>query len=218
MGQGMASHPIFRQLLDKLSVNEYWRHRYPEIGSGPRPDLWAVIRRRKGRLGERDPGGDVMYQLLWHKFKHKTGSWPKEEKYYEGARLGEYAKPPVLEENKLGGLPLATLPFSESEDVLALIAQARGASARARHAATYAVNTTAQAKQFYSLARAKLRMVFPEPITYVAPTANVFPMYSAAMGEHLAFLLSVPSATRGGARMSEVPHWCAAISMRIDFL
>ena len=45
-----------------------------------------------------------MYQSLWHKYGHRLGAWPFEEVQYQGARLGEYAKPPVMGKGMLAGL------------------------------------------------------------------------------------------------------------------
>eukprot|EP00747_Dinoflagellata_sp_TGD_P180772 gnl/TRDRNA2_/TRDRNA2_33805_c0_seq1.p1 gnl/TRDRNA2_/TRDRNA2_33805_c0~~gnl/TRDRNA2_/TRDRNA2_33805_c0_seq1.p1 ORF type:complete len:218 (+),score=38.31 gnl/TRDRNA2_/TRDRNA2_33805_c0_seq1:9-662(+) len=124
---------------------------------------------------------DLMYQGLYEKFGPDHKDWPLEEQHYQGAHLGEYARPPVLGEKTLGGLPQATLPLGASEDELSLISQSASAARRARHAATYTASAAATARLFLHQAQVRARELFggEAPIS-VMPTADVFPRYSAA--------------------------------------
>jgi len=89
-------------------------------------------------MGTSWPGGDVMHQSLWRKFGPDLHFWSPEEKAYKGARVGEYARPLIMEANKLGYPNKAIVPFGASEDILGLVAQAGVAARRSRHAAVYA--------------------------------------------------------------------------------
>jgi len=59
---------------------------------------------------------------------------PPEEDWYAGARLGEYAKPLIMGEHKVGYLNQAPVPMSQSEDLLTLVSESGVGSRRARHA------------------------------------------------------------------------------------
>lgn len=136
-------------------------------------------------MGTKYPGGDVMGQLPWQKWRYfnklKTGvSVPPEEDWYAGARLGEYAKPLIMGENKVGYLNQAPVPMSQSEDLLTLVSESGVGSRRARHAALYAKASAAQADEFFRLAQRRARQIFHDPPLSVTPGADVFPLYSAA--------------------------------------
>merc|ERR1740121_2042963 len=122
-----------------------------------------------------------MNQSLWRKGGYNQYMWPAEEKYFKGARLGEYARPLITNRNLLGYLNRAPVPLSASEDELGLLAQASSSTRRARQAATYAKSAADKAIAFYRAAKLKARAVFQDPPISVLPTADVFPLYSASL-------------------------------------
>jgi hypothetical protein len=142
-------------------------------------------------MGSKYPGGDMMNQLGFFKWKHpmKLGtnvSVPPEEDWYSGARLGEYGRPLVMAEGKVGYLNQAPVPMSETEDFLTLAAESGVGSRRARNAALYARASAGQAEEFYRLAQRRMRQVLRDPILTVRPGADVYPLYSASMPVALA--------------------------------
>jgi len=148
-------------------------------------------------MGSKYPGGDVMGQLPWQKWKHfsltGTGvSVPPEEDWYAGARLGEYAKPLIMDEEKVGYLNQAPVPMSQSEDLLTLVSESGVGSRRARHAALYAKASAGQAEELFRLAQRRMRQVLRDPPLSVFPGGDVYPFYSASMP----VLLVVPSPPR----------------------
>lgn len=137
------------------------------------------------QLGSETPGGDVMGQTVWQKWRHnarigKGVSVPPEEDWYGGAKLGEMARPLIMGEGKVGYLNQAPVPMSPSEDLLTLMAEAGVGSRRARHAAMYAKMSVGQAEEFFRLAQRRARQMFHDPTVSVRPGADVFPFYSAA--------------------------------------
>lgn len=131
------------------------------------------------------PGGDIMHQGMFEKWRQysTTGATvqvPPEEDWYAGARLGEYARPLIMDENKVGYLNQAPVPMSQSEDLLTIISEAGVGSRRARHAALYAKASAGQAEEFFRLAQRRLRQVLRDPPLTVAPGGDVYPMYAAA--------------------------------------
>lgn len=162
----------------------------PQIKEVPDQCLFCKMR-------DQWPGGDVMNQGLWRKYNRDlsdttTFRWPPEEKHYKGARLGEYSKPLIINENLLGFMNKAPVPLSESEDEMTLMAQASAASRRAMQAAVYSAAASDKAKQFYLLALMKAKALFRDPPVYVRPTADIFPLYSAST-QAIEFLSSVGS-------------------------
>lgn len=147
-------------------------------------------------LGAETPGGDVMGQTAWQKWRvnarggHKFGgvSVPPEEDWYLGAKLGEYARPLIMGEGKVGYLNQAPVPMSPSEDLLTLMSEAGVGSRRARHAAMYAKMSAAQAEEFFRLAQRRARQIFHDPPISVRPGGDVFPFYSAASPVHAALV------------------------------
>mmetsp|Transcript_616 Transcript_616/g.1044 ORF Transcript_616/g.1044 Transcript_616/m.1044 type:complete len:286 (-) Transcript_616:2-859(-) len=146
------------------------------------------------------PGGDVMTQGMWKKMLKyaRMGNLapPKEEDWYGGARLGEYARPLIMGPEEVGYLPMAPVPFSSSEDLLAQIAQSGVQARTARHAALYAKTAVKQAEEFFHLARRRARQIFRPPLLTVMPGGDVFPNYSACSPAWLA-LAPPPSWTQG---------------------
>ena len=131
-------------------------------------------------MGTNFPGGDVMYQSLWRKNGGDLNLWPKEERFYKGPRLGEYARPLVMNRNVLGYMNQAPVPVSPAEDELTLVAHASSAAKRARAHAEYAQQAAEKAQAFYKAAKSRARALFiPDPPISVKPTADVYPMYSA---------------------------------------
>lgn len=139
------------------------------------------FRNQKVFGGIKYPGGDVMGQSRYKAFNTWKKFWPKEDVYYQGARLGEYNRPNVFAPNAIGPLASAPVPIDKSEDELRLIWQSGSAAARARHAAWYSQKMTAEARRFFALAQKKVKDVVNVelPVT-VVPGADVFPLYSAS--------------------------------------
>eukprot|EP00928_Gymnodinium_smaydae_P082776 TRINITY_DN66072_c0_g1_i1.p1 TRINITY_DN66072_c0_g1~~TRINITY_DN66072_c0_g1_i1.p1 ORF type:complete len:270 (-),score=37.93 TRINITY_DN66072_c0_g1_i1:10-819(-) len=147
------------------------------------------------------PGGDVMYQMLTKRYGAKK-RWPSEEEHYKGARLGEYARPLIMDRNVLGYLNKAPVPLGASEDELALMAQASAAARRATEAAVYARSAADKADQFLQAGIRKAARVLKDPPINVKPTADVFPFYSASMPvepQLLELLPGLDSASRPAA-------------------
>ena len=87
-----------------------------------------------------------------------------QERFYKGPRLGEYARPLVMNRNVLGYLNQSPVPLSSSEDELTLLSQSHGGALRARAHAEYAAQAAAKAQEFYRLAKQRARALFlPEP-------------------------------------------------------
>eukprot|EP00929_Paragymnodinium_shiwhaense_P107274 TRINITY_DN73362_c0_g1_i1.p1 TRINITY_DN73362_c0_g1~~TRINITY_DN73362_c0_g1_i1.p1 ORF type:complete len:256 (+),score=41.15 TRINITY_DN73362_c0_g1_i1:119-886(+) len=150
----------------------------------------------------RYPGGDVMNQTLWKKFGGKKGSWPQEELHYRGARLGEYARPTIMNKNLVGYLGSAPVPLSASDDELALMAQSSAAAKRAMSAAIYAQTAAAKADRFAKLGFVKLHRLLQDPPISVRPTADVFPFYSAALPAGACGLLACADALAASSACS----------------
>ena len=147
----------------------------PKIRKGVRQQFSDIA-----AMGTSYPGGDVMYQSLWRKNGGDLNLWPKEERFYKGPRLGEYARPLVMNRNVLGYMNQSPVPLSAAEDELTLVAHASSASKRARAHAEYARQAAEKAEAFYKAAKARARALFlPDPPLSVKPTADVYPMYSA---------------------------------------
>ena len=147
----------------------------PKVRKGVRQEFADI-----SGMGTNFPGGDVMYQSLWRKNGGDFNLWPKEERFYKGPRLGEYARPLVMNRNVLGYINQAPVPPSPAEDELTLVAHANSAAKRARAHAEYARQASEKAEAFYRVAKARARDLFyPEPPISVKPTADVYPMYSA---------------------------------------
>lgn len=187
----MEKNPVAKKAMDSMmrgppQIVDHGlpQNNYSPITSQTRSKLMMMKR------GGEWPGGDVMTQSLWKKWVTKVAipvpgrdqyAAPPEDKFYTGARLGEYARPPILgEEGEAGGLLQAPVPFGQSEDLLGLIAQAGVEARQARHAAIYAKTAVAQANEFYHLARRRAKQIFRAPPISVIPGSDVFPMYSAA--------------------------------------
>lgn len=151
------------------------------------------------------PGGDIMNQTMWRKMVKNSlmgnVAPPPEEEWYLGARLGEYAKPLVMGDDKVGYLPMAPVPFSASEDLLAQIAQSGVQARAARHAAMYAKAATKQAEEFFQLARRRAKQILRPPLMTVLPGADVFPFYSASSP---AFLALAPQAIQRHPRYCHI--------------
>jgi hypothetical protein len=142
-------------------------------------------------MNNRYPGGDVMYQSMWSKWRNMgamlgkgptlSGQYPPEEDWYSGARLGEYARPLVMGPGKVGYLNQAPVPMSQSEDLLTLVSEAGVGSRRSRNAAIYAKQSAGQAMEFFRLAQRRARQIFHDPPVSVLPGADIWPMYSASV-------------------------------------
>ena len=147
----------------------------PRVPKGVRQEFADI-----SAMGTNFPGGDVMHQSLWRKNGADFNLWPKEERFYKGPRLGEYARPLVMNRNVLGYMNQAPVPLSAAEDELTLVAHASSAARRARAHAEYAQQASEKAEAFYKAAKARARALFyPDPPISVKPTADVYPMYSA---------------------------------------
>lgn len=156
-------------------------------------------------MGSKYPGGDVMSQSMWQKWKAVTKQIrgiPAEEDTYAGARLGEYARPvaDMEDEEENGSLNEAPVPMSQAQDMLTLVSESGVGSRRARHAAMYAKQTAKQAEEFFRLAQRRARQIFHDPPVTVLPGADVYPFYSAASPAMLA--VAGPPSCRGRRR----PH------------
>eukprot|EP00438_Fugacium_kawagutii_P022901 Skav224163 [mRNA] locus=scaffold2007:230157:230732:+ [translate_table: standard] len=147
----------------------------PHVVKGVHQDFKSIA-----GMGTNFPGGDVMYQSLWRKNGGDLNLWPKEERFYKGPRLGEYARPIIVNRNVLGYLNQSPVPLSAAEDELTLVAHSNSAARRARAHAEYARQAAEKAEAFYNLAKQRARALFlPDPPISVKPTADVYPMYSA---------------------------------------
>lgn len=134
-------------------------------------------------MKNRYPGGDVMHQAMWAKWRGMgtfSGTVPPEEDWYAGARLGEYARPLIMGPQRVGYLNQAPVPMSPSEDLLTLVSEAGVGSRRASNAAMYAKQTAGQAMEFFRLAQRRARQIFHDPPVTVRPGGDVWPFYSAA--------------------------------------
>lgn len=163
-------------------------------------------------MGSAYPGGDVMNQTMWSKWRDANSichPWstdctniPPEEDWYAGARLGEYARPLIMGENKVGYLNQAPVPMSQSEDLFTLVSESGVGSRRARHAALYAKQSAGQAEEFFRLAQRRLRQVLRDPPLTVRPGADVYPLYSAAAPALLSLVTPPYDAEHYRARVS----------------
>jgi len=134
-------------------------------------------------MKNRYPGGDVMHQLMWAKWKGvgtMSPTVPPEEDWYAGARLGEYARPLIMGPERVGYLNQAPVPMSPSEDLLTLVSEAGVGSRRATNAAVYAKQSAGQAMEFFRLAQRRARQIFHDPPVSVRPGGDVWPFYSAS--------------------------------------
>merc|ERR1712139_447431 len=151
------------------------------------------------------PGGDVMNQAMYEKWRYysRLGTGvqvPPEEDWYAGARLGEYGRPLVMSENKVGYLNQAPVPMSNTEDLLTLVSESGVGSRRARHAALYAKASAGQAEEFFRLAQRRLRQVLRDPPMTVTPGADVYPMYAASAPALLALAAPPPLSSTQAAQ------------------
>ncbi|CAJ1362159.1 unnamed protein product [Effrenium voratum] len=182
----------------------------PPVKLGVKQDFRSIA-----GMGVNFPGGDVMYQSLWRKNGGDLNLWPKEERYYKGPRLGEYARPIIMNRNVLGYLNQAPVPLSAAEDELSLVAEASGGARRAKAHALYAQQAAEKARAFYKLAKARARALFlPDPPISVKPTADVYPMYSAGPTRLMEFqaLALVPR------REAESARHATSASLALQFL
>lgn len=168
-------------LIDKSFGHQVIRHETPPIDIRNHDDLSYM---QFKDMGNETPGGDIMGQTAWQKWKHnarpmKGPSVPPEEDWYLGAKLGEMARPLIMGEGKVGYLNQAPVPMSPSEDLLTLMAEAGVGSRRARHAAMYAKMSVGQAEELFRLAQRRARQIFHDPPISVRPGADVYPFYSA---------------------------------------
>eukprot|EP00405_Crypthecodinium_cohnii_P044013 CAMPEP_0206580192 /NCGR_PEP_ID=MMETSP0325_2-20121206/33004_1 /ASSEMBLY_ACC=CAM_ASM_000347 /TAXON_ID=2866 /ORGANISM="Crypthecodinium cohnii, Strain Seligo" /LENGTH=255 /DNA_ID=CAMNT_0054086159 /DNA_START=21 /DNA_END=788 /DNA_ORIENTATION=+ len=159
---------------------------------------------RRTTAGNVWPGGDVMGQSPYRMWWLDKDMWPPEERYYKGARLGEYARPPITNENVVGFPLRAPVPLSQSEDELTLAAEASAESKTAREAAVYAVSAANKADAFYRLAMRKVKRLLRDPPLSVRPTADVFPLYSAAVPWPMLHVCTAATAAAAAAAAAAV--------------
>eukprot|EP00931_Biecheleriopsis_adriatica_P010377 TRINITY_DN111453_c0_g1_i1.p1 TRINITY_DN111453_c0_g1~~TRINITY_DN111453_c0_g1_i1.p1 ORF type:complete len:241 (-),score=53.11 TRINITY_DN111453_c0_g1_i1:12-710(-) len=176
----------------------------PEVVRGVAQDPHSIT-----TMATHYPGADVMNQSLWRKNGANLGLWPEEERHYKGPRLGEYARPLIMNKNILGFPNQAPVPLSASEDELGLMAQSSSSALRAKNDAEYAQDQAVKAETFFKLAQARARALFgPDPPVIVKPTADVYPMYSASAAALAAVVeLLIPMTSTGNGKTSTGCGW-----------
>eukprot|EP00397_Hematodinium_sp_SG-2012_P066428 GEMP01099531.1.p1 GENE.GEMP01099531.1~~GEMP01099531.1.p1 ORF type:complete len:195 (+),score=33.20 GEMP01099531.1:37-621(+) len=142
-------------------------------------------------VGTSIPGSDLMYQRMWRERGGNMQSWdPVTDRFYTGARLGEYGRPPMMGHQTLLPANLAVLPMPYAEDPLTILQQAGSQAAIANQAAAVSKNYAALARQLYKTLRERGDVAFSwAPPIYVTPTSHVYPLYSACAPPWLTSLI-----------------------------
>lgn len=109
--------------------------------------------------------------------------------------LGETFVHELRSDQQVGHDPpaVALVPASARNDALDLVTQANTAAQRSQREAAYAASAAEIARRFYRLAAREAKTIWHDPPISVAPTADVFPFYSAVASPVLSVLVPVGS-------------------------